>query len=67
MVQGLPDKDLAVDVVWVEVRAKVKAEWAARLQQDRTEIVCVRNAEQLSLMLPDSHVIQETVLNAALK
>ena len=64
MVQGLPDKDLAVDVVWGEVRARVKAEWAARLRQDRAEIACVRNAEQLSLMLPVNHVTQEVVANA---
>ena len=64
MVQGRLDKDPAEDVVWDEVRAKVKVEWAARLQQGRTGIVCVRNAEQLFRMLPGNHVTQETVLNA---
>lgn len=62
-VQGRQDKA----AVWVEVEARVEAEWAGRLQRDRAEVVCVRTAEQQLLMLPDSLVTQEAVLNVVRK
>ena len=58
MVQGLPARDQAQAVVWVEARARVEAGWADLLQQGRAEIVSVRNAEQRSLMLQDSLVMR---------
>ena len=57
MVQGLLGKGPAQDVVWVEAKARVEAGWADHLQQDRAEIVSVRNAEQRLLMLQDSLVM----------
>jgi len=47
--------------VWVEARARAEAEWVARLQQDRAEVVSVRNAEQRLDMLPESLVMQKAV------
>jgi len=67
MVQGLLVKDRVQDVVWDEARARVEAEWAGHLQQGRAEIVSVQTAEQLPLMLPDSLVMQEAVLNVVRK
>ena len=58
MVQVLPAKDPAQDVVWGEDRARVEAGWVARLQQDRAEVASVRNAEQRLLMLQDSLVMR---------
>jgi len=57
-VQVLAAKGPVRDVVWAEARAKVEAEWAGRLQQDRAEIASVRNAEQQLLMLSDSLVMR---------
>jgi len=57
-VQVLAAKGPAQDVVWAEARARVEAEWVARLQQGRAEVASVRNAEQRLLMLPDSLVMQ---------
>lgn len=41
-----------------EAEVRVEAKWADRLQQGRAEVVCVRNAEQRQLMLPDSLVMR---------
>ena len=48
-------------------RAKVEAEWADHLPQDRAEIVFVRSVEQQRLMLSDSRVMQQAVLNVVRK
>jgi len=60
MVQVLEAKGPVRDVVWAEakVKARVEAEWAGRLQQDRAEVVSVRNAGQRLDMLPDSLVMR---------
>ena len=58
MVQGLPVRVPAQAGVWVEVRARVEAEWADHLQQGRAGIACALTVEQQPLMLPDSHVMQ---------
>ena len=57
-VQALAAKGPAQDVVWVEVKDRVEAEWVVHLQQGRAEIVSVRTAEQRLLMLQDSLVMQ---------
>ena len=67
MVQARPVKDLAQVVGWDAGRAKVEAGWAVPLQQGRAEIVSVQAAEQRSLMLQDSRVIKEVVLNVVQK
>jgi len=54
MEQVLAVKELVQDVVLDEAKAKVGAEWADHLQQDRAEIVFARTVEQRLLMLPDS-------------
>ena len=67
MVQGLPARVPAQAGAWVEVRARVEAEWADHLQQGRAEIVSVRTAEQRLLMLLDSLVMQKVVLSVVRK
>jgi len=73
MVQGLRAWGRAAvevwvaDVVWVAPRARVEAEWAARLRLGRAETVSVQNAEQRLLMLSDSLVMQKAVLNVERK
>ena len=57
----------AHDAVWDEAKAKAEAEWAALLQQDRAEIASVQAVEQQSLMLWDSLVMQQAVLNVVQK
>jgi len=59
-VQVLAAKGQAQDVVWDEAKPKVRveAEWVDHLLQGRAEVVCVRNAEQRLLMLPDSLVMR---------
>ena len=58
MEQVLPVRGPAQDVIWDEAKARVEAEWAGRLLQDRAEAVFVRNVEQRLLMLPDSLVMR---------
>ena len=65
MEQVLAAKGPVRDVVWAE--ARVKAGWVDRLLQGRAEIVCVRNVEQRHLMLRDSRVIRQAVLNVVQK
>jgi len=69
MVQARQVRDPAQVVEWDEakVRARVEAEWADRLQQDRAEIVCAQAAEQQLLILQDSHVMQRVVLSVEQK
>ena len=73
MVQVLLVKGPAQAEVWVEVKAKAEAEaeaeagWADRLQQVRAEIVSAQVAEQGLLMLWDSLVMQQAVLNVVQK
>ena len=67
MVQARQVKDPAQVVGWDAVRARVEAGWAVPLQQGRAEIAYAQAAEQLLLMLPDSHVIKEVVLNVVQK
>ena len=67
MVQALLARDPAQDVVWVEVKARVEAEWADHLRQDRAEVVSVRTVEQQLLMLQGSLVIQKAVQNVVQK
>jgi len=59
-VQALPARDPAQDAVWGEAKARVEAEWADHLQQDRAEIASVRTVEQRLLMLQGSLVMQRT-------
>ena len=47
--------------VWDEAKARAEAEWVARLQQDRAEVVSVQNAEQRLGILLDSLVMQKAV------
>ena len=49
--------------VWVEAKAKVKAEWADHLPQGRAEVVSVRTAVRRLLMLPDSLAMRKVVLS----
>ena len=58
MVQVLVAKGLAQDVVWDEAKVRAEAEWAGRLQQDRAEVVFVRNAEQRLDILSGSLVMR---------
>lgn len=67
MVQGLQARDPARAEVWVEVKVKAEAGWADRLQRGRAEIVYVQAAEQQLLMLQDSLVMQQAVLNVVQK
>jgi len=67
MVQVLAAKGPAQDVVWDEVRARVEAGWADRLQQGRAEIASVRSAEQRLLILLDSLAMQRVVLSVEQK
>jgi hypothetical protein len=67
MVQGLQVKVPVQAGVWVEAKDKVEAEWADHLPQAQVEIVCVRTAEQRSLILPGSLVMQKAVLNVVQK
>ena len=67
MVQGLQVRDLARVEVWVEVKAKAEAGWADHLQQVRAVIAYVRTAGQRLLMLSDSLVMQQAVLNVIQK
>ena len=67
MVQDRVAKDQAQDVVWVEARARVEAEWVDHLQQGQVEIVSAQAAELKSLMLPDSLVMQRVVLSVEQK
>jgi hypothetical protein len=53
--------------VWVEVKAKVEAGWADRLQQVRAEVVSVRTAEQRLPMLQDSRAMRRVVLSVEQK
>ena len=66
-VQGLAARVPAQAGVWAEDRAKVEAEWVDHLQQGRVEVVYARTAEQQLLMLPDSPVMQRTVLSVEQK
>jgi len=67
MVQDLPVRDPAQDVVWAEVRARVEVGWVVHLQQGRAEIVSAQAAEQRLLMLLDSLVIKEAVQSVVQK
>lgn len=67
MVQARQVKDPAQVVAPDAVRDKVEAGWVVPLQQGRAEIVSVQAAEQRSLMLQDSRVIKEAVLNVVQK
>jgi hypothetical protein len=67
MVQGLQAKAAAQAAVCGEGKAKVEAEWVDRSPQDRAEVVYARTAQQSSLMLPGSLVIQEVVQNVVRK
>ena len=61
MVQVLAVKGPVRDVVWVEARARVEAEWEDHLQQGRAVIASVRSAEQQLLILQDSLAMQKVV------
>ena len=65
MVQGLPARVPAQAGVRVKARARVEAEWADRLPQDRAAVVYARTVEQQSLMLPGSLVMQKVAQNVA--
>jgi hypothetical protein len=69
MVQDLQVKVPAQVVVWVKVKvkAKVEAEWADHSLQGQAAIAYVQNAEQRSLMLPDSPAMQKVVLSVVRK
>jgi hypothetical protein len=67
MVQDLLVKGPAQVVVWDEAKVLVEAGWADRLPQGRVVIAYVRTAEQRSLMLLGSLVIQKAVLNVVRK
>jgi len=67
MVQGLPARIPAQAAVWVEVKARVEAEWADHFPQGRAEVVYARTAEQRLLMLPGSLVMQKIVLSVVRK
>ena len=58
MVQGLAARVPVQAGVWVELKARVEAEWADHLRQGRVEVVYARTAEQRLLILPGSHVMQ---------
>ena len=67
MVQGLRVRVPAQVAVWADVPEVAEAEWADRLQQGQAEIAYVRTAEQRSLILPGSLVMQKAVLNVVQK
>jgi len=67
MEQGRAARDRVAVEVWGEAKARVEAGWADHLQQDRAVIVYVRTAEQRSLMLQGSLVMQKAVLNVVQK
>ncbi len=67
MVQGLRARVPAQAGVWVEAKAKVEAGWADHSRQGQAVIACVRTADQRSLMLPDSPVMQKVVLSVVQK
>jgi len=67
MEQGREAKGPAQAGVWVEAKVKAEAEWVDRLQQGRAEVVSVRAAEQRSLILLDSLVMQKVVRNVVRK
>ena len=58
MVQVLQVRGPALDAAWDGARARAEAGWADRLQRDRAETVCVRNAGPRLVMLPDSHAMR---------
>jgi len=51
----------------VKAKVKVEAGWAGHSPQGRAEIAYVQTAEQQSLILPDSPVMQEAVLSVVQK
>lgn len=57
-------KDLEEDVVWGEVKAKVKAEWVDRSPQGQAEIVCAPTAAQQFLMPQGSPAIRKRAPSA---
>ena len=67
MVQDLPAKVPAQAVVWAEAADAAEAEWVGHLQQARVVIAYVRTAGQRLLMLSDSLVMQQAVLNVIQK
>ena len=67
MVQGLPVRVPAQAGVWVEARARAEAGWADHSPQDRAVVVSVLTAEQQSLILQGSLVMQKAVLNVVRK
>jgi predicted transcriptional regulator of viral defense system len=67
MVQGLQAKGPAQAGVWVESEANVEAGWVDRLLQGRAVIAYARTAEQRSLMLQGSLVMQKVVQNVVRK
>jgi hypothetical protein len=67
MGQVLLVKNAAQAAAWGEGKARVEAEWEDRSPQDRAEVVYARTAQQSSLMLPGSLVIQEVVQNVVRK
>jgi hypothetical protein len=67
MEQARLAKGLAQAGVWVEAKAKVKAEWADHLPQGRAEVASVRTVEQRLRMLPDSLVMRKAVRNVVRK
>ncbi len=64
-VQGLPAG--VAEQAEAEARVKAGAGWVDHLKQGRAEIVSVQTAEQQSLMLSDSPVMQEVVLSVVRK
>ena len=60
-VQDLAVKGPARDVVWVEVRARVEAEWAGHLLPDLVVVVYVRTADTVSHTLQASPVTSKAV------
>ena len=67
MVQGLQAKVPAQAGVWVEAKARVKAEWAVRLPLDRVEIVYAQVAAIQSLILQGNLVMQKVAPNVVRK
>ena len=67
MVQDLQARVPAQAGAWVETKVKVEAGWAGHLQQGRAVIVSVQAAGKELLMLQDSLVMQEAVLNVVRK
>ena len=63
MVQGPPARVPAQAGAWVEVRARVEAEWAGHSLQDRVEIVYARAVVQRFLILPVNLAIKEAAQN----